>query len=75
MTSFEVNNQWEKIMDSLDEILVVLEDPESRRTSSKKQKRKWREIEAFKDKQRLRKELQDLDYFADNLDLEELDFI
>lgn len=75
MTSFEVNNQWEKIMDSLDEILAVLEDPESRRTSSKKQKRKWREIEAFKDKQRLRKELQDLDYFADNLDLEELDFI
>ncbi len=62
-------------MDSLDEILAVLEDPESRRTSSKKQKRKWREIEAFKDKQRLRKELQDLDYFADNLDLEELDFI
>ena len=75
MTSFEVNNQWEKIMDSLDDIIAVLEDPETKRTSSKKQKRKWREIEAFKDKQRLRKELQDLDYFADNLDLEELDLI
>jgi|TARA_Y100000034_G_scaffold119750_1_gene161849 hypothetical protein len=75
MTSFEVNNQWEKIMDSLDDIIAVLEDPETKRTSSKKQKRKWREIEAYKDKQRLRKELQDLDYFADNLDLEELDLI
>ncbi|MEL7478392.1 MAG: DUF3545 family protein [Pseudomonadota bacterium] len=62
-------------MDSLDDIIAVLEDPETKRTSSKKQKRKWREIEAYKDKQRLRKELQDLDYFADNLDLEELDLI
>jgi len=64
-------------MDSLDDIIAVLEGPETttKRTSSKKQKRKWREIEAFKEKQRLRKELQDLDYFADNLDLEELDLI
>ena len=69
-------NQWENIMDSLDDIIAVLENPETtKRTSSKKQKRKWREIEAFKEKQRLRKELQDLDYFADNLDLEELDLI
>jgi hypothetical protein len=63
-------------MDSLDDIIAVLEGPETqKRTSQKKQKRKWREIEALKDKQRLRKELQELDYFSDNLDLDELDFI
>ncbi|MCF6436099.1 MULTISPECIES: DUF3545 family protein [Pseudoalteromonas] len=63
-------------MDSLDDIIEILEGPEiQKRTSQKKQKRKWREIEALKDKQRLRKELQELDYFADNLDLDELDFI
>ncbi|BBN80715.1 hypothetical protein PSECIP111951_00494 [Pseudoalteromonas holothuriae] len=63
-------------MDSLDDIIAVLEGPETtKRTSQKKQKRKWREIEALKDKQRLRKELQELDYFADNLDLDDLDFI
>ncbi|NOU52120.1 DUF3545 family protein [Pseudoalteromonas sp. JBTF-M23] len=62
-------------MDSLDDILEILEGPETtKRTSQKKQKRKWREIEALKDKQRLRKELQELDYFADNLDLDDLDF-
>ena len=63
-------------MDSLDDIIAVLEGPEkAKRTSSKKQKRKWREIEALKDRQRLRKELQELDYFSDNLDLDELDLI
>ncbi|WP_440055351.1 DUF3545 family protein [Pseudoalteromonas sp. T1lg65] len=63
-------------MDTLDELLQVLEGPESKkRTSSKGKKRKWREIEALKDKQRLRKELQELDIFADSIDLDELDLI
>ncbi|MBR9726677.1 DUF3545 family protein [Shewanella intestini] len=37
----------------------VVEKPTRTRSSSKK--RKWREIEAIKDKQRLLKELQDID--------------
>lgn len=37
----------------------VVERPTRSRSSSKK--RKWREIEAIKDKQRLLKELQDID--------------
>ncbi len=36
-----------------------------RAARSKPQKRKWREIEALKDKQRLRKELMDIDQFGD----------
>ncbi|MBV7299978.1 DUF3545 family protein [Enterovibrio paralichthyis] len=32
---------------------------------TKQAKRKWREIEALKDKQRLRKELQDIDMLGD----------
>ncbi|ASD66177.1 MULTISPECIES: DUF3545 family protein [Pseudoalteromonas] len=62
-------------MDTLDELLELLESPDTRKkTSSKGKKRKWREIEALKDKQRLRKELQELDIFADNVDLDEFDF-
>ncbi len=41
----------------------VVERPERSRGSNKK--RKWREIEALKDKQRLLKELQDIDYNID----------
>lgn len=63
-------------MDSLDDIIEILEGPEpKKRASQKSKKRKWREIEALKDKQRLRKELQELDYFVDNLDLDDLDLI
>lgn len=62
-------------MDSLNEILEILEGSDtSRKTSQKNKKRKWREIEAIKDKQRLRKELQELDYFADTIALDEIDF-
>ncbi|GIU33286.1 hypothetical protein TUM4644_33910 [Shewanella colwelliana] len=39
---------------------AVIERPNSRSRSSNK-KRKWREIEAIKEKQRLLKELQDID--------------
>ncbi|MEI5640813.1 MULTISPECIES: DUF3545 family protein [unclassified Pseudoalteromonas] len=62
-------------MDTLDELMQVLESPEARKkTSSKGKKRKWREIEALKDKQRLRKELQELDIFAESVDIDELEF-
>ena len=42
-------------------------------TRSKPVKRKWREIEAFKEKTKLLKELQDIDIFGE-LDDSELDF-
>jgi hypothetical protein len=62
-------------MDSLNDILEILEGPDTTRKSSQKnKKRKWREIEAIKEKHRLRKELQELDYFADTLMIDELDF-
>ncbi|MFC3033403.1 DUF3545 family protein [Pseudoalteromonas fenneropenaei] len=62
-------------MDSLDDLFELLEDPETtKRTSQRSKKRRWREIEALKDRQRLRKELQELDIFADSVDLEGLDF-
>ena len=48
-------------------------DDETRSTKSRKKKRMWREIEAIKDKYKLRKELEDMDMFSDyefsNLDL------
>ncbi|ALQ55759.1 MAG: hypothetical protein ACI9H9_002508 [Pseudoalteromonas tetraodonis] len=62
-------------MDSLNEIIEILEGSDtSKKTSQKNKKRKWREIEAIKDKQRLRKELQELDYFADSVAIDELEF-
>ncbi|CAD2225632.1 conserved hypothetical protein [Pseudoalteromonas sp. 3J6] len=62
-------------MDSLNEIIEILEGSDtSKKTSQKNKKRKWREIEAIKDKQRLRKELQELDYFADSIAIDELEF-
>ena len=62
-------------MDSLNEIIEILEGSDtSKKTSQKNKKRKWSEIEAIKDKQRLRKELQELDYFADSVAIDELEF-
>ncbi|MFY8273507.1 DUF3545 family protein [Pseudoalteromonas sp. SSDWG2] len=61
-------------MDSLNELIKIIEGPEARKSSGRKQKRKWREIEALRDKQRLRKELKELDIFSDDISLEELDF-
>ncbi|MEM6982402.1 MAG: DUF3545 family protein [Pseudomonadota bacterium] len=62
-------------MDSLNEIIEILEGSDtSKKTSQKNKKRKWREIEAIKDKQRLRKELLELDYFADSVAIDELEF-
>lgn len=42
--------------------------PKGRTTRSKPVKRKWREIEAIKDRQRLQKELKDMDIAFDDLD-------
>ncbi|KXF79643.1 DUF3545 family protein [Enterovibrio coralii] len=41
------------------------QDRTQRGGRSKQVKRKWREIEALKDRQRLRKELQDIDMLGD----------
>jgi len=49
------------LMDSTDVMSSVEE--ESRPTKSRKKKRMWREIETFKEKYRLRKELEELDMF------------
>ncbi|WP_117233726.1 DUF3545 family protein [Vibrio maerlii] len=40
--------------------VMEMDVPQSRSTRSKPTKRKWREIEAIKDRQRLQKELKDL---------------
>ncbi|MEJ2765446.1 DUF3545 family protein [Photobacterium sp. MCCC 1A19761] len=55
-------------MDSyaFDDILAT--DMPRRTGRSKPVKRKWREIEALKDKQRLRKELAEIDMFRDYAD-------
>ncbi len=49
----------------LDDIFETEEQPRARGGRSKPVKRKWREIEAIKDRQRLQKELMDLDVCAD----------
>ena len=46
---------------------------ETKRSSKRGSKRKWREIESIKDKYRLRNELKDIDPALD-YDLTELDF-
>ncbi|SIO03721.1 DUF3545 family protein [Salinivibrio sp. ES.052] len=48
------------------------QDKPQRSGRAKPVKRKWREIEALKDKQRLKKELEDIDIFGDfsQLDLD-----
>jgi hypothetical protein len=62
-------------MDSLNDIVEMLEGADSTtKTSQKNKKRKWREIEALKDKQRLRKELQELALYSDTINIDELDF-
>lgn len=48
----------------LDEITEV-DAPRGRAARSKPVKRKWREIEAIKDRQRLQKELNDMDIGLD----------
>lgn len=48
-------------------------NPENQPTKSRKKKRMWREIEAIKDKYKLRKELQDMDMFHD-YELSKIDF-
>jgi hypothetical protein len=56
----------------LDDIMATENQP-SKATRSKPVKRKWREIEAIKDRQRLQKELMELDvccdYSLDEIDL------
>lgn len=47
-------------------------DPDTNTVKSKKKKRMWREIEALKDKYRLRKELQDIDIFTEH-ELQKID--
>ena len=61
-------------MDSLDDILEILEGPSKTKKTSTKNKKRNGKIEALKDKHRLRKELQELDYFTDSIELDELDF-
>ncbi|WP_258807349.1 DUF3545 family protein [Pseudidiomarina sp. CB1] len=46
---------------------------EAKQNKSRRVKRKWREIEALKEKYRLRDELKDMDYGLD-LELDELEF-
>lgn len=52
-------------MESFDDLLTMLERPAAK---SRPVKRKWREIEAIKEQQRLKKELEDIDWsFEENL--------
>ncbi len=55
------------------EDIMTTDNHSSRSTRSKPAKRKWREIEAIKDRQRLQRELMDLDacqsYDLDDIDL------
>ena len=48
-------------MDNSD--VISLADLETRSTKTRSKKRKWREIEAIKDRHELRKELQDMDLY------------
>lgn len=58
-------------MDKSD-LMASIED-EARPSKSRKKKRMWREIEAIKDKYKLRKELEDMDllneYELSNIDI------
>ncbi|WED22346.1 DUF3545 family protein [Vibrio sp. JC009] len=51
----------------LDDI-TAMNDVQTRSGRAKPVKRKWREIEAIKDRQRLKKELMDMDCCFDSLD-------
>ncbi|EGA69960.1 hypothetical protein VISI1226_07722 [Vibrio sinaloensis DSM 21326] len=59
-------------MDGLNfEEIMEMNTPKGRTTRSKPVKRKWREIEAIKDRQRLQRELKEMDIgFEDLADLE-----
>ncbi|MCL9781454.1 DUF3545 family protein [Vibrio sp. S4M6] len=50
--------------------MVDMDLPKARSTRSKPVKRKWREIEAIKDRQRLQRELMDMDIGLDIDDIE-----
>lgn len=56
-------------MDSVDILSVI--DNETRPTKMKAKKRKWREIEAIKEKYRLKKELSEMDVSLEH-ELEQL---
>ena len=49
-------------MDSLDNVTILESAQPKTKTTKQNKKRKWREIEAYKDKQLLEKELEDLDW-------------
>ncbi|WP_018692097.1 DUF3545 family protein [Algicola sagamiensis] len=59
-------------MEMLDEVLSVIERSSSKKSPPAK-KRRWREIEALKEKHRLKKELQSIDCTLDP-QLDDLDF-
>ena len=50
------------------EEIMEMDFPKTRATRSKPAKRKWREIEAIKDRQRLQRELKDMDIGFDDID-------
>lgn len=52
-------------MDSLDNVTILESAHPKTKTTKQNKKRKWREIEAYKDKQLLEKELKDLDWSFD----------
>ena len=56
-------------MESFEDLLNMLERPA---TKSRAVKRKWREIEALKERQRLKKELEDIDWSLDDELMNEL---
>ncbi|BCL71087.1 conserved hypothetical protein [Vibrio nigripulchritudo MADA3029] len=55
------------------EDIMAMDGQQTRSTRSKPAKRKWREIEAIKDRQRLQRELMEMDvcneYDLDDIDL------
>ena len=56
-------------MESFDDLLTMLERPAAK---ARPVKRKWREIEALKERQRLKKELEDIDWSLDDELINEL---
>jgi len=50
--------------------MVDMDLPKARSTRSKPMKRKWREIEAIKDRQKLQRELMEMDIGLDIDDIE-----
>ncbi len=54
------------------EDIMTMDDQQTRSARSKPVKRKWREIEAIKDRQRLQRELKEIDVYKD-YDLDDFD--